>query len=260
MRSGVGRSRRFALRDAAWPDRLERLEQSAFVVGFQRVEPLGRRRHPNESFRQRLTVCCAGIPGDRFTTILQKGQAMMEEQPAAATIYLVGMRASGKSTLGRALAKRLNYKFVDMDILIREQSGMEVVDIVAREGWDGFREREARALREAAEPRAVFATGGGTVLREDNRAFMRRTGICVYLSATPEVLAARLLADPNVAQRPSLNGPTEADYNPASEVRETLRQRERLYQQAAHCVVDADQPLPDLVQAVFSYMEKASRQ
>ena len=122
------------------------------------------------------------------------------------TIYLVGARAAGKTTFGGALARQLGCNYVDTDIHLRETTGETVADIVAREGWDGFRKRESAVLRAVTAPGTVIATGGGMVLAEENRRFMRENGIVLYLSAPAEVLASRLQANPNAAQRPTLTG------------------------------------------------------
>ena len=105
------------------------------------------------------------------------------------TIYLVGARAAGKTTFGGALARQLGCNYVDTDIHLRETTGETVADIVAREGWDGFRKRESAVLRAVTAPGTVIATGGGMVLAEENRRFMRENGIVLYLSAPAEVLS-----------------------------------------------------------------------
>ena len=84
-------------------------------------------------------------------------------------IFMVGARASGKTTLGRLLAARLGYRFFDTDQYLLETLGVSVAEIVAQEGWEGFRSREAAALRAVAGPSTVVATGGGMVLLEANR-------------------------------------------------------------------------------------------
>ena len=76
------------------------------------------------------------------------------------TIYLVGARAAGKTTFGGALARQLGCNYMDTDIHLRETTGETVADIVAREGWDGFRKRESAVLRAVTAPGTVIATGG----------------------------------------------------------------------------------------------------
>ena len=135
------------------------------------------------------------------------------------TIYLVGARAAGKTTFGGALARQLGCNYVDTDIHLRETTGETVADIVAREGWDGFRKRESAVLRAVTAPGTVIATGGGIVL---------------YLSAPAEVLASRLQANPNAAQRPTLTGKSIAE-----EVAEVLAAREPLYRETATHILNA---------------------
>ena len=141
------------------------------------------------------------------------------------TIYLVGARAAGKTTFGGALARQLGCNYVDTDIHLRETTGETVADIVAREGWDGFRKRESAVLRAVTAPGTVIATGGGMVLAEENRRFMRKNGIVLYLSAP---------ADPNAAQRPTLTGKSIAE-----EVAEVLAAREPLYRETATHILNA---------------------
>ena len=153
------------------------------------------------------------------------------------TIYLVGARAAGKTTFGGALARQLGCNYVDTDIHLRETTGETVADIVAREGWDGFRKRESAVLRAVTAPGTVIATGGGMVLAEENRRFGERTIVFVdeiYLSAPAEVLASRLQANPNAAQRPTLTGKSIAE-----EVAEVLAAREPLYRETATHILNA---------------------
>ena len=154
-------------------------------------------------------------------------------------IFLVGARAAGKTSVGLVLAKALACDFVDTDAWLKEKHGRTVAEIVALQGWAGFRELESEALREAGRgsPRVV-ATGGGVVLSAANRAYMRAAGRVFHLAAPAEVLAARLAAAPESEQRPGLTGlPAEA------ETALVLAERESLYRQAAHQVIDARAPL-----------------
>ena len=91
-------------------------------------------------------------------------------------IFLVGMRGSGKTTLGRALADKLGWLFADTDEMLCARCGRTVSEIVQEEGWGGFRKREAALLHDVARPYTVVATGGGMILREENRRFMKETG------------------------------------------------------------------------------------
>ena len=114
-------------------------------------------------------------------------------------IYLVGPRACGKTTLGKALSEVLDVPYCDTDHHLCERLGMDVATMVERWGWEGFRSRESESLRLASEElagRGVVATGGGMVLAEANRRYMREHGRVFFLSAPVEVLAARLRRTP----------------------------------------------------------------
>lgn len=157
-------------------------------------------------------------------------------------IFLIGPRASGKTTFGGILARRLGCSFCDTDVLVQAEAGMDVAGIVAEDGWEGFRRRESTALRAAARPDWVVATGGGMVLDEGNRNFMREAGVVIYLQVPAEILEQRLTASLNPGLRPSLTGES-----PVEEVRRILAEREPLYRATAHIILDASVSLNALV-------------
>lgn len=163
-------------------------------------------------------------------------------------VFLVGLRASGKTTVGRELARALGWPHVDTDDLVTAH-GETVASIVAREGWEGFRRREHEALCAARRVRQVVSTGGGMVLLEENRRLMRENGVTLYLYAPAEVLAARLAANPREEQRPSLTGRPLAE-----EVQTLLEERDPLYRESAFRVLDATAPLPDIVAAAVAVL------
>jgi len=169
-------------------------------------------------------------------------------------IYLVGARASGKTTIGRALANTLNYGFVDTDAYLSETSGMTVAEVVDKEGWEGFRRRESEALHAVTAPETVIATGGGMVLAASNREYMRAHGLVFYLHVPVEVMAERLRADPNAAQRPTLTGRSIVE-----EITEVLAEREPLYRETAHHVLDGSVPVEGVVKQALDIFRHASR-
>lgn len=172
---------------------------------------------------------------------------MESEGKAGRIIFLVGARAAGKTSVGRRLALELARDFVDTDLYMGEVHRISVAEIVAKEGWEGFRRKESAALREASLPDRVIATGGGMVLAEHNRDFMRAKGLVFYLSAPAEVLGARLAADPQAAQRPSLTGRSVVE-----EVAQVLAEREELYRSAAHHVIDAAETFETVVKSILT--------
>lgn len=167
-------------------------------------------------------------------------------------IFLVGARGCGKTTVGVALARALGCHFVDTDSYLLTSTNMSVADIVAQDGWDGFRARETQALKSVTAPDTLVATGGGMVLAECNRQFMRDQGVVIYLRAPAQILASRLEAFPEEGQRPTLTGKPITD-----EIVEVLAAREALYRQAAHHMVDAARPPEAVVEAVLAALQMA---
>lgn len=167
------------------------------------------------------------------------------------SLFLVGARGCGKTTSGQALAAALELRFIDTDRWLQNAAEMSVADIVEREGWAGFRARESQALHAVTAPATVVATGGGMVLAAENRRFMREHGTVIYLCAPAGVLAQRLEAFPEEGLRPTLTGRGVSD-----EVAQVLAERDALYRDAAHIIVDATLPPEQVVahicQALFS--------
>ncbi len=172
-------------------------------------------------------------------------------------VFLVGPRACGKTTAALALAERLHAPCLDTDALAARALGGSIADFVAREGWPAFRERETQALREALEKTAegegfaVVATGGGMVLKEENRALMRASGLVIFLECPSEELVRRLEASPLASQRPSLTGKSAA-----AEAWEVAQERLPLYREAAHLAADSSLPLPELVEALLEALRR----
>ncbi|WJV55026.1 shikimate kinase AroL [Pectobacteriaceae bacterium CE90] len=161
-------------------------------------------------------------------------------------IFMVGARGCGKTTVGCELARTLGYTFVDTDIFMQETSHMTVADVVAQKGWQEFRRRESEALQAVTMPNRVIATGGGMVLLEKNRRFMREKGMVIYLYAPASSLVQRLEESPQAHQRPTLTGRPIAE-----EIAEVLAERESFYQDVAHYRIDATQSLPSIVTDVI---------
>lgn len=161
-------------------------------------------------------------------------------------IYLIGARGCGKTTVGLALSQALGYAFSDTDHFLQQHTQQTVAEIVAAEGWEGFRQRETQSLIAVTAPSTVIATGGGMVLSESNCQYMREHGRVVYLHAQAQALAARLEAYPEQEQRPTLTGRPIAE-----EMNDVLSQRDALYQQAAHHVINAMQPPEQVVQQLL---------
>lgn len=154
-------------------------------------------------------------------------------------IVLIGLMGSGKSAVGRLLAERLGRPFIDTDQWIEEQAGRTIADLFETQGEAAFREREAQVIAAvAARDGQVIATGGGAVLRLENREALRRTGLVIWLDAPPEALYHRARTQ-GLERRPLLAGP-----NPLGRLRALAESRAGAYQAAAHLRVKTDSKLP----------------
>ena len=165
-------------------------------------------------------------------------------------LYLIGYRGSGKTAVGGLTAARLGRPFFDADGVLEADIGMSVSALFAARGEQAFRDLEAATLqRLSAGPDAVIATGGGVILRAENRTRLRSSGFVVWLAADADTLWHRILADPlSHSRRPNLTatgGPEE--------VRALLAVREPLYRETAHARVDAarspEQVVADILHA-----------
>lgn len=164
-------------------------------------------------------------------------------------VFLVGPRGSGKSTVAALLAARLGgWAWADADALLEARAGMTVREIFAAEGEAGFRRREAELLGElCAYDRHVIATGGGVVLREDNRERLRRSGDVVWLSGDVDTLWSRIAGDATTAERRPALG-----VGGREEVAALLAVREPLYRACAtHPVDTTGRPAEDVAEEVY---------
>ena len=144
-------------------------------------------------------------------------------------IFLTGYMASGKTTFGRALARRLEREFIDLDFYIEQRFRMSVTDIFAREGEGEFRRKEAAMLREAGEIyNVVISCGGGTPCFHDNLGYMNDRGLTVNMAVSPECILRRLMV--NNSRRPLMAGKSEEEMRTA--IDDGLRQRSRFYDAA----------------------------
>lgn len=167
-------------------------------------------------------------------------------------IFLIGARGCGKTTVGKTLAQTLGYHFSDTDHYLQRTTGKTVAEIVAEEGWEGFRQRETEALIAVTAPETIVATGGGMVLAEINRHFMQERGQVIWLQASAAVLAARLVNSPEASQRPTLTGRPVTE-----EIAEIIQERATLYQQTAHHIIDAAQAPEQAVMQILSALALA---
>ena len=148
-------------------------------------------------------------------------------------LVLIGFMGSGKSSIGRILATKLGFQMVDTDAMVVQEAGMPITEIFAREGEEGFRLHEAKALAALEARKAcglVIATGGGIVTREGNLPLLHQLGFVVELKASEEVIFERVSRN---KARPLLHTP-----NPRETVSKLLAVRAPLYAAAADFTLD----------------------
>lgn len=158
---------------------------------------------------------------------------MHDETHPPKSLVLIGFMGSGKSTIGRVLHEHLGYPLLDMDQLIEARAGKTIREIFADEGEAHFRDLESRLLEELCAPdapRRIISTGGGVVVRPENRERLRQLGYVVWLKASTE----------NILQRTARNKarPLLQTEDPRAAIVELLAAREPLYAQCAHLSID----------------------
>jgi shikimate kinase len=169
---------------------------------------------------------------------------------AAASIALIGLPGCGKSTVGKHLAHRIDWQFVDSDALIEQHVGCPIKAFFAQKGQDVFRAIESQVIAQSVlQPDTVLATGGGAVLVAANRELLHQHCQVVYLRAAPDQLYKRLRRD---TQRPLLQ---VAD--PLAKLHELYAQRDPLYLQTAHHVIEPMAPsVSVLLRAILEALGK----
>lgn len=168
-------------------------------------------------------------------------------------IVLIGYRGSGKTSVARLLAPRLGWDWVDADHALEERHGCTVREMFERDGEAVFRDREAALFDELSRrTRHVVASGGGVVLRPENRAYLRRAGLVVWLHADVDTLWQRLELEGG-QHRPSLTVGGRA------EVEQLLEARAPLYRDCADLVVDTAGKNPaEVATAILAHWQHLS--
>ena len=166
-------------------------------------------------------------------------------------ISLIGLPGSGKSSVGRQLARRLQLPFSDSDHVIEQQLGCSIREYFEREGEERFRDVEESVIDELTQGGSgVLSTGGGVILRQANRRRLRQHSQVVYLNSSPDELFRRLRHDVN---RPLLQ---VAD--PLNRLRDLHTLRDPLYRETAHFVIDTGRPsVATLVGMIVKQLELA---
>lgn len=158
-------------------------------------------------------------------------------------IYLVGFMGTGKSTVGKALAKVLNKEFKDLDELIEERENRKIVEIFDQFGEQYFREVETAVVRDISEKEdLVIATGGGVVVNEENFSLLKKSGTLITLVASPETIYERIK---DSIERPLLNVE-----NPLDTIKRMLFERAYYYIKSDFIVDTTDREIEDIISEI----------
>lgn len=157
---------------------------------------------------------------------------------------------TGKTVVGRALAERLGWEFVDVDAAIEQDAGMPVADIFAQLGEAGFRDRETQAIKKlSALDHKVLSCGGGAVLRAENMGLLEQAGVIVCLTAAPEIIFTRLKGN---TTRPLLQVP-----DPQAKIRDMLAERAPFYRRCSVTVATDNLTPAQIADEVRRMLERA---
>ncbi len=165
-------------------------------------------------------------------------------------LILIGPMGSGKTTVGKQLAKRTRMDFVDSDHMIEDRCGVSISTIFDIEGEEGFRKRETKMLAELVDRTGiVLATGGGAIISEENRILLRKSGFVVYLKTSIETQLSRTQKNQN---RPLLD-----DVDAEKKLTQLMDERGALYEQEADLVVTSgDRMVSKVVEEILAAIDK----
>lgn len=168
-------------------------------------------------------------------------------------IYLLGFMGSGKTSLGKQLARRLKFDFLDLDQEIEKAEGCSIQQLFAHKGEQAFRQLETEALKKisVSESSFVVSLGGGTPCFNDNLTLIKTTGISIYLSVPVPILLHRL--SNAYTERPLLAGKSEAELK--EYMTKTLKEREEFYLKANY-VVESSNTGKELVERIVNFLPK----
>jgi 3-dehydroquinate synthase len=175
----------------------------------------------------------------------------LQHSKLKSNVYLVGLMGAGKTTVGRALAKKLNKTFIDSDHEIEARTGASISLIFEIEGEEGFRQREMEVIRDlTAQQDIVLATGGGAILKPENREYLKSRGTVIYLRASVNSILQRTSHDKS---RPLLQ---TAD--PRKKIEQLSQERDPLYREVADLIIETGRPnVQSLIQTILAQLDEA---
>jgi len=151
-------------------------------------------------------------------------------------IILIGLRGSGKTRVGKILAKKLGWNFVELDELVVKKAGLSIPEIVKKHGWRYFRYLETKVLKEISGlKKSVISTGGGVVTRQKNIKILKEIGIVFWPKVSPETAAKRIVKD-----KSKIRPPLTKQKSLLAEMKEILKKRGKLYQKTANHIIDTE--------------------
>jgi len=164
-------------------------------------------------------------------------------------LILIGPMGSGKTTVGKQLAKRTRMEFVDSDHMIEDRCGVSISTIFDIEGEDGFRKRETKMLQELCQRTdMVLATGGGAIATEENRILLRKSGYVVYLQTSIQTQLSRT--------KKTRNRPLLENVDAEEKLTELMEERGKLYEQEADLIVKSgDRVVAKVVEEILKAVE-----
>ncbi|SRR5258708_3989775 len=164
-------------------------------------------------------------------------------------IVLIGMRGSGKSTIAKLLSKKLGKPYYDMDVLLSENAGMPISEVVKRYGWEHFRNQESALAEEIAKKKnVVISTSGGIVTREENIAALKNSGKFIFLKTSVAVMLKRI---GNSKSRPALTDKKTLK----EEIKEIWKIRKSLYESSADITINTDnKTLSEITQEIVKQL------
>lgn len=162
-------------------------------------------------------------------------------------VILTGFMGTGKTAVGQALAKKLQYDFLDTDLMVEEETGQSITEIFEKDGEAVFREHEKKMVKKALErDKVVIATGGGVVLDEENRTLMKDKGTLIALSAAPEIILERIKG---LQTRPLLK-----EKNRLEAIENLLSHRSPYYRKADHIIDTTGRKIEETVEEIFKIL------
>lgn len=163
-------------------------------------------------------------------------------------IVLTGFMCTGKTSVGKKLAERLHFEYIDTDDLIEQQIGLKITEIFEKYGEPYFRDIESDIVKKVSLlDRKIISTGGGVVLRKENIQNLKRNGIIINLTAKPETIYERLKKQPGI--RPLLNKP-----NPLEEIKKLLNYREEFYKDCDLRIDTDELSVDEVVEEILKYI------